>query len=177
MSMPAAWREFSWFWIGLAVSIERWLAHLGIFKASLSSDRSKSDNLKQRSQICSWSSLAAWHREIEAISNLLMMLLHQLLHEMKTVQMMLNADQDFETGSLSDSESVALAGSAPLHLQYCQSITDGLHFKSSQLRVPSQFQILKLSLEGQATSGAVVAWLWQHLSMQLCNLCWNDLTK
>ena len=34
--MPAEWREFSWFWIGLPVCILRWLARLGKFKACLS---------------------------------------------------------------------------------------------------------------------------------------------
>ena len=34
--MPAEWREFSWFWIGLPIRILRWLARLGKFKACLS---------------------------------------------------------------------------------------------------------------------------------------------
>ena len=33
--MPAGWREFSWFRIGLPVRIQRWPARLGKFKARL----------------------------------------------------------------------------------------------------------------------------------------------
>ena len=50
---------------------------------------------------------------IEATANHQTLLLHQRLHEMKTVQTFLNEEQDTETASPSKSESVALASSAP----------------------------------------------------------------
>ena len=59
---------------------------------------------------------------IEVIANQLMLLLHQLLHQIKTVQTILNEDQHFETASPSDSESMALAVSAPSRLQCSQCI-------------------------------------------------------
>ena len=50
---------------------------------------------------------------IEAIAIQLKQIIHLLLHEMKTVQMILNEDLNSETASSSDSESEALTGSAP----------------------------------------------------------------
>ena len=72
------------------------------------------------------------------------------------MQTILNEDQDSETASQSDSESVARAGSAPT-----SSAVSPVWWTAFQIQ-PNEgfsFQILKLSLEGQAKSGAVAAWV------------------
>ena len=62
-----------------------------------------------------------------------MLLLHQLFHEIKTVQTILNEDQDSESAPPSDSELVALVlhFSSFLVCSVASPLSDGLHFESS----------------------------------------------
>ena len=102
------------------------------------------------------------------------MLLHQLVHEMKTVQTELNEDQDSETASLSDFASMALAGSATTSSAVClQSMVWWAAFQIPLNEGPGVcFKISKFDWKGQSRLEP-----WQHGCDLILHFLCHDLSK